>query len=500
MEKTSYIRIIEKRRYAVLFLFLIVISIYYVLTIPSNSISSDQEDAIRIAKDILQGNFPLHGYKHSNGMYSFPAFYYFVSPLVYISDEPIFLYGSVAFLYIIGVLLLANYIYKKFGCFESIIFLLFSATHVWSLFFASYSWNPNYIPFFMCLFILSLAKQINEGSSVKYFHVSGIILNIIVQMMPQTIILIPSFVFILFLFKRLPSFLNQIIHVFIQLILVYPWIHFYLFVLDWEHHKIAGKFFKNCSAIFEYFNFLGGWGLTSEYIDYSFYGTNTYPFTGFFEAFLTLSSILMMIMIIFSTYLTFSKVIYINLFSLQIKAVNGIDLKKQKLFMALTILNFSCLFFFLTGMHMTPHHYQFLTPLLAFNLTLLASFKQHKKIITPLLLLCILMQGSFSYWRAFSEYTKPYVTDIGYSGEFTQYFNNNCNAESSAYILDPRGLHYFKSSNGSVDKNACGKVVLVMRDHFEQSEIIRWLLEKNYKETELFFKDYMIWSVKKDLL
>jgi len=166
----------------------------------------------------------------------------------------------------------------------------------------------------------------------------------------------------------------------------------------------------------------------------------------------------------------------------------------------LTILNFSCVFFFLTGMHMTPHHYQFLTPLLAFNLTLLASFKQHKKIITPLLLLCILMQGSFSYWRAFSEYTKPYVTDIGYSGEFTQYFNNNCNAESSAYILDPRGLHYFKSSNGSVDKNACGKVVLVMRDHFEQSEIIRWLLEKNYKETELFFKDYMIWSVKKDLL
>ena len=486
--------LIDKKKLLLILLFFGCCSLYFTLSIPSNSISWDQEEAIRIAKDILQGNFPLHGYKHSNGMYSFPAFYYFVSPLVYISDEPMFLYGSVAFLYIIGVLLLANYIYKKFGCFECIFFLLFSATHVWSLFFASYFWNPNYLPFFMCLFILSLAKQINEGSSVKYFHVSGIILNIIVQMMPQTIILIPSFVFILFLFKRLPSFLNQIIHVFIQLILVYPWIHFYLFVLDWEHHKIAGKFFKNFSAIFEYFNFLGGWGLTSEYIDYSFYGTNTYPFTGFFEAFLTLSSILMMIMIIFSTYLTFSKVIYINLFSLQIKAVNGIDLKKQKLFMALTILNFSCLFFFLTGMHMTPHHYQFLTPLLAFNLTLLASFKQHKKIITPLLLLCILMQGSFSYWRAFSEYTKPYVTDIGYSGEFTQYFNNNCNAESSAYILDPRGLHYFKSSNGSVDKNACGKVVLVMRDHFAQSEIIRWVLEENYRTTEMVFKDYMIWS------
>ena len=92
------------------------------------------------------------------------------------------------------------------------------------------------------------------------------------------------------------------------------------------------------------------------------------------------------------------------------------------------------------------------------------------------------------------------MTDIGYSGKFTQYFNNNCNAESSAYILDPKGLHFFKSSSGSADKNACGKVMLVMRDHYEQSEIIRWLLEKNYQETEMVFKDYMIWSANKDLL
>ena len=158
--------LIDKKKLLLILLFFGCCLLYFTLSIPSNSISWDQEEAIRIAKDILQGNFDLHGYKHSNGMYSFPAFYYFVSPLVYISDEPMFLYGSVAFLYIIGVLLLANYIYKKFGCFECILFLLFSATHVWSLFFASHFWNPNYIPFFMCLFILSLAKQINEGSSV----------------------------------------------------------------------------------------------------------------------------------------------------------------------------------------------------------------------------------------------------------------------------------------------------------------------------------------------
>jgi len=489
--------LIDKKKLLLILLFFGCCFFYFTLSIPSNSISLDQVEAIKIAKDILQGNLPLHGPKHSNGMYTFPAYYYFVSPIVYISDEPMFLYGSVAFLYIIGVLLLANYIYKKFGCFECIIFLLFSATHVWSLFFASYFWNPNYIPFFMCLFILSLAKQINEGSSVKYFHVSGILLNIIVQMMPQSIILIPAFAFILFLFKRLPSLLNQVLHLFIQLVLVYPWIHYYLFIQDWENLKTTGKFFKNFSAIFEYLNFLGGWELTSEYIDYAFYGTNTYPFTEFFDALLTFSSILMMIMIIFSTYLTFSKISYINLFSLQIKAVNGIDLEKQKLFMALTILNFSCVFFFLTGMHMTPHHYQFLTPLLAFNLTLLASFKQHKKIITPLLLLCILMQGSFSYWRAYSEYKKPYVTDIGYSDQFTNYITNNCNADSTAYILDAGGLHFFRSSKGDHNKKSCGKLILVLRDHYSQTEIIRWFLKKNYAKTDMKFKDYLIWSRKK---
>ena len=100
----------DKRKIVTVLMFVALCLLYYILTIPSNSIWEDQILAINIAKDILEGNFPLHGYKHSNGMYSFPAFYYFVAPLVYVSDEPMFLYGSVAFLYIIGVLLLANYI------------------------------------------------------------------------------------------------------------------------------------------------------------------------------------------------------------------------------------------------------------------------------------------------------------------------------------------------------------------------------------------------------
>ncbi len=504
---------IDKNKLLIILLFIVFTSFYFIFSIPSNSIWWDQEEAIRIAKDILKGNFPLVGYLHSNGMHSFPAFYYFVSPLVYISENTLFLYGSVAFLYIIGVLILANYTYNKFGRFECILFLLFSATHVWSLFFASFFWNPNYIPFFMCLFIISLEKQINEASPVIYFHISGIFLNIIVQMMPQSIILIPAFAFILFLFKRIPSLMNQIIHVFIQIILVCPWIYFHLFILDWENLKTQGKFFKNFTAMSEYMNFLGGWELTSEYIHYASYGTNTYPFEEFFDAVLTVSSILIMMMIIYSTYLTLSKISYTNLFNIQIKTVIEKDQAKQKLCMALSILNFSCVFYFLTGMHMTPHHYQFLSPLLALNLTLLTGFKKHRIKIVWSLLLCIFLQGSFSYWRAFSEHRKPYITDVGYSDQFARYFDDNCNSESSAYILDTRGfrstnpvfqhadplsipLDKFRAVQNTYGNNSCGMLIFVLRDHYEQSKIIRWILEKDYMLTDMEFKDYTIWSRK----
>ena len=484
-----------------MFLFAVCCLLYFTLSIPSNSIWIDQLKAVDLAKDILDGNFPLVGYLHSNGMHSFPAFYYFIAPLVYISENPLFLYFSVAFFYIVGILLLANYTFKRYGYFESVIFLLFSGTHVWSLFFSSLFWNPNYIPFFMCMFIIFLSKLLNDRKSVIYFHLSGILLNVIVQMMPQTIILIPAFIFILFLFKKLPTILNQIIHILIQIILVYPWLHYYIFVFDWEQFQSKKKLFKSFSTpVLEYLNYLGGWGLTYEYRAYLSYGTNAFPYTSIFNYVLAVSALILLSMLVYSTYYSFKQIHFTNILKFQVQTKNEDEFPKVNLLIALSIINFSCIFIFLTGMHVHAHHYQFLTPLLALNFALLVSVeKKHKKLLISLLLISIIFQGSFSYWRAYSEYTKPYVTDIGYSDKFAQFLTNNCNAESSAYILDPRGLHYFKASSGSADKNACGKVVLVMRDHYAQSEIIRWMLEVNYRKTELVFKDYMIWSATKDL-
>jgi hypothetical protein len=204
---------------------------------------------------------------------------------------------------------------------------------------------------------------------------------------------------------------------------------------------------------------------------------------------------------VYSTWVSFRGIKISNYININIIDNDVNDFTTHNTLIVLAVINFSCILFFITGMQMVSYHYQFLAPVISLNMCLLISYeKRYKKILITLLMLIILSQGSFSYWRAYSEYTKPYVTDIGYSDKFAQFLNNNCNAESSAYILDPQGLQFFKSSTGSSDKNACGKVVLVMRDHYEQSEIIRWVLEGNYRETEMVFKDYMIWSSNKDLL
>ena len=486
----------EKKNYAVLLFFLIAISFYFLLTIPSNSIWRDQFLSINLAKDILNWDFPLVGYLHSNKMHSFPAFYYFVTPLVYISDNPLFLYGSVAIINTLGILCLTKYIHKKFGFKEVVIFLFFSATHSSSLFFSSFFWNPNYIPFFMSMFIITLFKYLNSNKSIVFFHFSGIILNIMVQMMPQSIVLIPTFILILVIFKKLPSILNQISHIFFQFILVYPWLHYHFYIFEWEKFESGQKLYKGFTiSIIEYLNFLGGWVLNSEYTTYLAYGTNTYPYTVYINLMLKTSSLIILLLIIYGTYLSFRKIRLKGYNNLYILGNIDSEFTKEKCIIVLSLINFSCIFFFLTGMQMVSYHYQFLGPILALKMSLLVSFeKKFKKLLLYALGVFILIQGMFSYWRAYSEFKKPYVTDIGYRDKFLDFINKNCNAGTKVYTLDPRGLNFFGKANGINVKNKCGTVILVLRDHFKKSQIIRWFIKNKYIKTNLKFKDYTIWS------
>ena len=120
--------------------------------------------------------------------------------------------------------------------------------------------------------------------------------------------------------------------------------------------------------------------------------------------------------------------------------------------MALSIINFSCPCFFIDWDAYDSTSLSIFTPLLALNLTLLASLKQHKKIIHHYYYYTFLSRVHSVIGEPFLN-TKPYVTDIGYSDEFTNYFANNCNSDSTAYILNTDGLfHFFKSSKIFIKK------------------------------------------------
>ena len=54
----------------------------------------------------------------------------------------------------------------------------------------------------------------------------------------------------------------------------------------------------------------------------------------------------------------------------------------------------------------------------------------------------------------------------------------------------------FRAVQDTYENNSCGMLIFVLRDHYEQSKIIRWILEKNYMLTDMKFKDYLIWSRK----
>ena len=93
-------------------------------------------------------------------------------------------------------------------------------------------------------------------------------------MSPQAIILVPSYVLGLFLAKKLPNFRNQGFHVFLQFLLVSPWIYHTKIIDQTSSVPTHSKLFESLlTPLFEYTNYLGGWGLTREWGKYLDYGT-----------------------------------------------------------------------------------------------------------------------------------------------------------------------------------------------------------------------------------
>ncbi len=156
-------------------------------------------------------------------------------------------------------------------------------THVWSLFYSSFVWPQNYVPFLVCLFFICLFHYLKNSEKVWLFHGASVFLNIAFQLHTMSVVLIIGFVSALIILGKLPTYRHWFLQIGIQLILVSPWIFYHIFVIDWANEpEYDSSLFKDLLSPAQAFvNYLSGSGLTLEHTLYLNYGTNTFPYETF---------------------------------------------------------------------------------------------------------------------------------------------------------------------------------------------------------------------------
>ncbi|MGA1547435.1 MAG: hypothetical protein ACO389_01995 [bacterium] len=453
---------------------------------PANSIWYDQRAAIEVFQKIIDGQFPLVGYKNSIGIPTFPAFYYISFPFYYFLRNPIEFYYLTALINVISILILTTFLYFKLNLFSAILFGFYSITNIWGLYYGSFLWNPNFIPFFMVMFFLSLYGYLKERK-VFYFHISGILINLIVQMSPQAAVLVPSFALALLILKKLPNFWNQILHISFHCVLVFPWVYYTRIAFPNSSEPTHSTLFKNFfTPLLEYTNYIGGWGLTREWGKYLDYGTIISEENVFWNPFLLISTIILICII------TWTSISIIKI-RIEIKHLNS----WQEMMLFLAIINLSSFYFVILGMWMAPHHYQFLSPTIPLLLALGLHFHiKYFKSLLFLLVFVIVSQGSYSYWRAYSESIRPYITDIGYQEIFSDYVKDQCSNSARVRYVTPNGIHGYMQYGELEEEVSSCDWMLVQKNHYDLSIVIHDLLNEKFQLSQEKFKDYLIWIPK----
>ncbi|MEL0158254.1 MAG: hypothetical protein VXA48_04910 [Deltaproteobacteria bacterium] len=465
---------------------IIATSYYYYWTVPANSIWYDQRAAIEVFQKIIDGQFPSVGYNNSIGIPTFPAFYYLTTTAYYFLSDPIQLFYFTALINVISILILTVFLYFRLSALSAIIFGIYSVTNVWGLYYGSFLWNPNFIPFSMTLLYLSLYAYLKE-KKVLYFHISGVLINIIVQMSPQAIVLVPSFALSLFLLKKVPNLLNQIFHVLIHFVLVFPWIYHTRIAFPNSSEPTHSTLFKNfLTPLLEYTNYLGGWGLTQEWGKYLDYGTVYSKENIFWNPLLQISTIVLFCLVIWTSITIFKE-------RYEQKDLN----QWQEILLFLAIINLSTFFYVILGMWMAAHHYQYLSPTIALLLAIGLNFqKKYSKIIIILISFVIFSQGFYSYWRAYSESIRPYITDIGYQEIFSDYVKKECPNTAKIRYVNPNGIHTYMRYGDLTNMVSNCNWMLVQKNHYDYSTITQDLLNEKFQLSQNQFKDYLIWYPK----
>ncbi len=472
---------------------------YYYSTISANSFWLDQYKLIEFSREILDGELRLVGMRTSRLNFNFPMIHYLLTPLIAITVSPWVIYVSTAVAYMIGILIMGLTLLKLRPFSEFLIYVSLSLTHVWSLYFSSFPWPPNYIPLFVSLFLICFFHYIKNSLNIWFFHLASVFLNIAFQLHTMSVTLIIGFVSALVILGKLPRYRHWFIQVFVQLILVTPWIIFHIFFIDWNNEpKYHSSLFKDfLSPAQSLLNYLSGSGLTRENTIYLGYGTNTFPYETFWFNWLSVGGIIILLILFWTLKQLHSlqksrviswKVIFFHFLPFYQEEKDF----KRSYPIALYCVFMPTLLYLLSGIVMFPHYFQFLTPLLFLLVAVLPGQlkgKYLRKIAYYGVILYVINQGIFSYWRAWEEYSSPYLSDIGYTEVLAHKIVEECSDKPRISFVSRLGIkkademfHYrFDPQLEGLNKTGslfCHSILVFQDKLLLQSPIVSWYLNQ----------------------
>jgi hypothetical protein len=469
---------------------------------------------IEHSKEILGGNFRLVGVRGSRNQLNFPFINYFLTPLITITSNAWVLGVSTSVTYVLGIWSLSWILLKYRPFSELLIFASLSLTHVWSLFYSSFAWYPNYIPFFISLFLICFFHYLRSSENVWLFHGASVFLNIAFQLHPMSVVLIFGFILALIMLGKLPRYSHWFLQVSIQILLISPWIIHHLFVIDWakepEYRSFLFKHFFSPAQAF--MNYLSGTGLTREYSQYLTYGTNTFPHEKFWFTWLSVGGWILLLLLIWVLW-NCHKLLNINginwaiiLYHLLPYYHEETDINRAYP-VAVYCLFLPVLLYQFLGIAMFPHYFQFLTPLLFLLLSILPGQIKHptkRKIAWSCILVIVIIQGSFSYWRAAEEHRSPYLDDIGYTQVLAKVVAEQCKDNPRFRFVSNYGFrntgkffHFrFDPELAEFDRTGtlhCKLLLTFQNKLLEKSPIVNWHLKLLKPVLKLEVHNNQIW-------
>lgn len=118
--------------------------------------NDDQAIALRIAHDILNGDFRTTGLTSSSGAANPPLYVYIVAVVVWLHDGLIFATQSTAVLSAVAVALTYFVVRPRFGSTIALVATALFATAPWAVLYGRHLWQQDYLPFVTVALLWSL--------------------------------------------------------------------------------------------------------------------------------------------------------------------------------------------------------------------------------------------------------------------------------------------------------------------------------------------------------